>query len=166
MRRAFSDFAVLRAVLAPLVLALIAVAAFDMVLIAGPSMEPTILSGDRVLVFRGAYGVRPSPEEGYLFRWREPGRGDIVLIENPIDGNPVVKRCVGVPGDRLVVAHRNIYVAGTPYPLDGDSMPRLKNYRRIPPGSFFFVGDNPGFSLDSRHYGPVSRDYLLGRVVR
>jgi signal peptidase I len=166
MPRPPSDFAVLRAVAVPLVLALALVAAFDMVSIAGTSMEPTMASGDRVLVFRGAYGVRPWRGEDYLFRWREPGRGDIVLIENPIDGNPVVKRCIGLPGDRLIVAHRNIYVAGTAYPLDGDSTPSLEDYRRVPPGSFFVVGDNPGFSLDSRHYGPVSHHHLLGRVVR
>lgn len=161
-----SDFAIIRAVAGPLLLSLIAVAAFDMVSVAGVSMEPTIGSGDRVLVFRGAYGLRPAGQGTYIFRWREPGRGDIVLVENPIDGNPVVKRCVGIPGDRLVFAQQNIYVAGTPYPLDTETMGRLEDYLRIPPGRYFVVGDNPEASVDSRHYGPVSRDYLIGRVVR
>jgi signal peptidase I len=161
-----SDFSVIRTVAAPLVLALIVIAALDMVSVAGPSMEPTLVSGDRVLVFRGAYGVRPPWQGGYIFRWREPGRGDIVLLENPIDGNPVVKRCVGVPGDRLIFAQENIYVAGTAFPLDTASLGGLEDYRRIPPGRYFVVGDNPEASTDSRHYGPVSRDYLLGRIVR
>ncbi len=163
--RPLSDAAVIRAVAGPLVLALIALAAFDMVSVAGPSMEPTLVSGDRVLVFRGAYGVRPPWQGPYLFRWREPGRGDIVLLENPTDGNPVVKRCVGVPGDRLIFAHENIYVAGIPYSLDTASLGGLKDYRRIPPGSYFVVGDNLDTSTDSRHYGLVSRDYLLGKVI-
>jgi signal peptidase I len=156
MLRPPSDTTVIRAVAVPLLLALGFVASFDMISVAGPSMEPTIGSGDRVLVFRGAY----------LLEWRAPGRGDIVLFENPIDGSAAVKRCVGIPGDRLIVTNQNIYLNGSRFPLEAATAGGLREFRRIPPDRFFFVGDNPEASIDSRHYGPVSRDYLLGKVVR
>ena len=156
MLRPPSDTMVIRAVAAPVLIALIIVASFDMVSVAGPSMEPTIRSGDRVLVFRGAY----------LLGWRAPGRGDIVLFENPIDGSAAVKRCVGLPGDRLVVTSRNIYLNGSRFPLEAALADGLREFRRIPPDRYFMIGDNAESSVDSRHYGPVARNYLLGKVVR
>lgn len=156
MLRPPSDTAVIRAVAVPLLLALATIASFDMVSVAGPSMEPTLGSGDRVLVFRGAY----------LLGWRAPGRGDIVLFESPVDGSAAVKRCIGLPGDRLVVTSRNIYLNGSRFPLDDDAAGGLRELRRVPPGRYFLIGDNPELSIDSRHYGPVAREYLRGKVVR
>lgn len=160
-------------------LALIAALAFS-VTVSGSSMEPTLSSGDRLLVDpRGAGDIE---------------RFDIVestLGEREI---PVVKRVIGLPGDRVRVradldppvvlvrpaAEEATYVVDNPAWTgrvgakteaccddDGTSLPagRPQQWVTVPSGSYWVVGDNWGGSDDSRTFGFVRREQVRARVV-
>jgi signal peptidase I len=132
------------------------------------SMQDTLLIGDRVLVDRISW------------RLTEPERGDVVVFHPPFDGPVLIKRIVGLPGDKLSLSDGAVYVNGRrldePYVrrLDGEPVPSepfdnglpwaLQRPYTVPPGSYFVMGDNRIDSGDSREFGPVARDQLVGRA--
>lgn len=121
------------------------------------SMAPTLVPGQRLLARRpGARG-----------RLR---RGDIVVVESAELGRPIIKRVVGLPGERLVVgAGGRIQVAGRdllePYVVHSGGRPRRFE---VPAGHMLLLGDNRAHSSDARvwrePYVPVSA--VVGRVVQ
>jgi signal peptidase I len=161
-------------------------------------MENTLLIGDHVFVDRITY----APASGWIgpvMPYREIRRGDIVVFLSPSQpGLYVVKRVVGIPGDRIRlldgVVYRNGEVQEEAYvvqPGDGsafddfrDNFPNapanvnvtpewrlsMGNYVEgeelvVPPDSFFMMGDNREHSLDSRFWGFVPRENVIGRPV-
>jgi signal peptidase I len=118
------------------------------------SMRPTLEEGDRILINRLAY------------RFGEPSRGDIVVLRSPINAQEdLVKRIVAVAGDRVAVSDGRLYVNGVaqdePYLLEQDirgDMPETA----VPAGHVFVMGDNRNNSGDSRMFGPVSTESLVG----
>jgi signal peptidase I len=112
------------------------------------------------------------------YRFGDPKRGQIVVFKAPTaaarcgeddGGKTFVKRLIGLPGD--VVSERDgvVYVDGRK--LDEPYVdPRLRDTRtatwpRVPPGQYFFMGDDRAFSCDSRTWGTVPRSSLIGRVM-
>ena len=145
------------------------------------SMVPTLEIGQRVLVDRVS------------FRFGDPDRGDIVVFKPP-DGQPsscgvsrasdqpcprgtperdetnFIKRVVGVPGDRLKVLEGRVYIDGK---RQKESFARIDsqcptcNLPReitIPDGHYYMMGDNRGESADSREWGPVPKDWIIGKA--
>ena len=125
--------------------------------VSSESMQPTFAAGDVVLVSQQA----PALED--------LDRGDLVTFVSPEDGRRALKRVIGLPGESVVikdsVLHVNDRVVEEPYVdhalIDG----YYSRTYTVPPGSVFLLGDNRGNSIDSRDYGPVRADDLLGRVV-
>lgn len=78
------------------------------------SMNPTILEGDRILVDKHAYGFRLPLTLVQVTRGDDPQRGDIVVFDSPVDDITLVKRVVGVPGDRIEIAGARLIVNGAP----------------------------------------------------
>jgi signal peptidase I len=66
---------------------------FDIVRVAGHSMEPTIRNGQVLVINRAAYGIQVPLLSSYLIRWSAPVPGDIVLFKSPVEDRLVVKRC-------------------------------------------------------------------------
>lgn len=122
-------------------------------------MEPAVPGGEHVLVSAWPY-------------WRgEPQLGDIIAFQYP--SNPGVadlKRVVALGGSTVAIRDGTTYVDGKPLPepylparlrLAGDSLEMSAT--RIPRGSYFVMGDNRDVSRDSRDYGPIPRDRILGK---
>jgi signal peptidase I len=136
--------------------------------IPSPSMEDTLLVGDRVLVDRISW------------RFSEPARGEIIVFHSHGLGPVLIKRIVGMPGDTLSLRDGAMYVNGQrlaePYArrVDGRPAPTepfdtglpwsLQQPYKVPAGSYFLMGDNRTDSKDSRDFGPVTRDQLVGRA--
>jgi signal peptidase I len=76
------------------------------------SMRPTILEGDRIYVNKLAYGLRVPFTTTWLSRWSSPTRGEIVTFASPADGTRLVKRIVGVPGDRIAMIGNRLMING------------------------------------------------------
>ncbi len=164
------------------------------------SMEPTIIEGDRVIVNRLAYGVRLPFGAEPVWEWSQPTRGEIVVFRSPLDGRYLIKRVIGLPGDRIRMYRNTLYVNGTrayyPRPRwvmgeileeDQKTEPRIEpetigdvtHFVQLTPGvespnsfdtiivpadQYFVMGDNRDLSIDSRVFGYVFQDEILGRV--
>jgi len=125
------------------------------------SMEPAIMTGDRVICFRLSY----------LFNG--PQRFDVIAFEGlEVGANWVyVKRIVGLPGERVEIIDGHVYIDSDPTPLTEHFItgPRGGNYGPfyVPPGHYFVLGDNRRFSYDSKNWTdpflPLER--ILGRAV-
>ncbi|HEX9737335.1 MAG TPA: signal peptidase I [Thermoanaerobaculia bacterium] len=147
------------------------------------SMEDTLLVGDHLFVNRFIYG--PGTElERRLAPLREIRRGDVVIFRSPEDPeNDLVKRCIGVPGDEILIESKELFVNGKPvddalYARHGDaqtystrrSLPKNARLRdnfgpfTVPADEYFFLGDNRDFSHDSRFWGTVPRHFIKGRA--
>jgi signal peptidase I len=74
------------------------------------SMKPTIEEGDRVVVNKLAYDLKIPFTTVEVFKWSDPQRGDIVVLFSPVDGTRLVKRVVGVPGDRIEMRENQLFV--------------------------------------------------------
>ncbi len=148
------------------------------------SMKPTIFVGDHFfldkIVFPGNY---PAAIRPYLPH-RAIRHGDIIAFKSPMDKHiPFVKRVIGLPGDTVGIRSKNVYVNGQklyePYKIHVDSgvygndawtpqeLATRDNYgpQTVPPDSFFVMGDNRDDSSDSRFWGFVDRDSIIGKPL-
>lgn len=87
------------------------------------SMRPTILEGDRIFVNKLAYGLRIPLTTRWLARWSTPARGDIIIFASPAGGTRLVKRVVGLPGDRVRMQDNVLFVNDEPATRAPDTEP-------------------------------------------
>lgn len=135
------------------------------------SMESNLLIGDHLLVNKFIYGLHPGLLSK-IFPYSEPKRGDVFVFKYP--NNPevaYVKRLIGMPGDTIEMVGRTVYVNGaalkegyTQYIDPGSVYARYGPYT-VPPGQYFAMGDNRDNSQDSRYWGSVPREYILGKAL-
>ncbi len=78
----------------------------------GPSMEPTLRNSERVWVAKYVYGLSVPGVAHQLATWGAPRPGEVVIVNSPMDGLDLVKRVIGVPGDRIDVREGRIYRNG------------------------------------------------------
>lgn len=148
------------------------------------SMESTLLIGDHLFVNRYIYGDSDGSLEGVLPS-REPRRGDIVIFRSPREPETdLVKRLIGVPGDRIEIVTKQLYVNGEKVedssytqhvdprvfpdrPFVSQDARRRDNFGpfEVPEDHYFFLGDNRDKSYDSRFWGAVPRHYIKGRAL-
>lgn len=139
-------------------------------------MAPTISKGDQLVVLHLGY------DRTHL-SFLAPGRGDLLVFEDPMPGTPIgsikrtsrhIRRCVGLPGDQIEVIAGVVSVNGAklaePYLLRGQHadippIPDVKGPRRIKDGEYFLLGDNRDASIDSRQFGPIPDRLLRAKVI-
>lgn len=98
------------------------------------SMRPTILEGDRIWVNKLAYGLRVPFTLKWIATWSAPGRGDIVTLASPKDKTRLVKRVIGLPGDRIGFNSNRLTINGVPVEyavLDSAAAGRLPDGREV-----------------------------------
>ncbi len=78
------------------------------------SMNPTIVQGDRVFVNKLAYDLKVPFTTWHIATWGNPKRGDIIVFFSPVDGTRLVKRVVGLPGDKVELRDERLFVNGQP----------------------------------------------------
>jgi len=139
------------------------------------SMRPTLLEGDLILVSKFIYGAKVPFTNFRLPALRKPKRGDVIVFIYPEDiKKDFIKRLVGLPGDTVEIESGTIYVNNKP--LLGPVFNQRYYYNRgdfakegeklvVPENSFFVLGDNSGSSKDSRYWGFVPKDNILGEAV-
>jgi len=163
-----------------------------------PSMVGTLLIGDHLFVDR----VRLAPKSSWadkIVPYRDPVRGDIIVFVSPSEpGLFVVKRVIGIPGDRLHLRNGKLYRNGMPVDEPfvihsrGDYIPYRDDFPAVrpttadglapmwqihqeeyiqggdivvPPGAYFGMGDNRDVSYDSRYWGFIPRENVVGRPM-
>ncbi len=89
---------------------------FEAFEIEGPSMEPTLLNGDRVVVAKFSYGLFLPFTSEAVATWGVPERGDVVIVKSPHDNIDIVKRVVGLPGDTIEMRDDILYLNGEEIP--------------------------------------------------
>jgi len=136
------------------------------------SMESNLLIGDHLLVNKFAYGLHFSGFLSKILPYRDPRRGDVIVFKYPNSPETAyVKRLIGMPGDKVEMIGRTVYVNGTALKenytqyIDSGSVDAHYGPVYVPPNSFFAMGDNRDNSLDSRFWGVVPRDYMLGKAL-
>jgi signal peptidase I len=158
------------------------------------SMRPTLEVGDFILVNKYAYGLRLPVTHTRFVELGEPERGDVMVFRFPSEPSVnFIKRVVGLPGDTVRYEDKQLYVNGEPVPkrlLDeapatapgewlleeqlGEVSHRIYNNPRdpgpqvreivVPDGHFFTMGDNRDHSNDSRYWGFVPEENIVGRA--
>ncbi len=127
----------------------------------GISMSPTLLDGQRYLLYRCP------------LLWRTPRKGEIVVIEDPEDHGLSVKRIVALPNEWIEVRRDGVYVNNTKLtePYLTSAAYYASGERPVKPThlgreDYFVLGDNRDVSADSRIYGPVPRKNILGLLSK
>ena len=139
---------------------------FDFLKISGKSMEPTLSSGNRIIINKGAYGIQNPFTKNYFFTWKSPKKNDIVTFLN--DNKIVVKRCVLTEGDSLEILVDSGYyllINNQKVPLSEFQYLQFAGTKTVPSGYIFVLGDNFLYSVDSRDYGFVSTKSIKGKAI-
>ncbi len=139
------------------------------------SMLNTMVIGDCLFVNKFIYGIKVPYTNIRLPQLREPQRGDVVVFRFPLNlSQDYIKRLVGVPGDTIEIRNKKVYVNGTlyenPHELhkDAKTLPRELSVRDnfgpilVPAASYFMMGDNRDNSFDSRFWGFVPDENIIG----
>jgi signal peptidase I len=141
-----------------IVSAFIIVFLYQPVKVEGTSMLPGLQDQERIFINK------------FVYRFNSIERGDIVVFRYPRDvSKSYIKRVVGVEGDRIRIVQGHVYVNGRmleePYVpaeyADIRSYPEVK----VPPHSYFLLGDHRTSSSDSRDFGPVDERFIYGKAV-
>ena len=121
----------------------------------GVSMEPNFQHGQRLLVVKAAYW------------FGEPQRGDVIIFPSQTHSDEnLIKRVVGLPGETVEVKEGQVYIDGSPLeePYIIEPMERDFDATQVPEGSYFVMGDNRNHSNDSRSWGPLDGEDVIGKV--
>lgn len=167
--------------MAPLIALMLTLFVFQSYQVDGPSMETTLQNNDRLIVWKLPRTWARITHEQYV-----PNRGDIIIFTEPGLGNyddpdgskQLVKRVIGLPGDKVVVKDGVITVYNTEHP-DGFQPDKTMPYGangHIPEtdgegtyvlsaNQLFVSGDNRPNSLDSRAFGPITTDQVVGKLA-
>lgn len=121
-----------------------------------PSMVPTLNVGDRLFVNK------------FIYRFKDPDRGDIVVFKSVVDDKDYVKRLIALPGETVELRRGIVYINGKELDFPGVNIQYDYDFQDpivVPPGHYFVLGDNRSHSADSRVWGFVPRGNMEGQAT-
>lgn len=143
------------------------------------SMEDTLLIGDQLMATKFTYGIKIPFSHIRFFKFRDPKPGDVIVFKYPKPPyKDFIKRCIATGGQKVEIRDKVVYVDGIPqklpdeakfiddhtYPasptMPRDNMPEII----VPENSFFMMGDNRDNSNDSRFWGFVPYENIIGKA--
>lgn len=141
-----------------IVSAFIIVFLYQPVKVEGTSMLPGLEDQERIFINK------------FVYRFGTVERGDIVVFHYPRDPNKsYIKRVIGVEGDRVRIENGRVFVNGRQLeePYVPEEYADLRSYSevKVPPHSFYLLGDHRTSSSDSRDFGPVDQQFIYGKAV-
>ena len=158
------------------------------------SMIPTLMIGDFILVDKNIYGYKLPLTNITIIDNENPNRGDVVVFKYPENQNiNYIKRVIGLPGDTILYKNKKLFVNdqenilnkinhkfnpieiadGTvflekiddkEYLILNQTAPSFNFKYTVPPDTYFVLGDNRDNSNDSRYWGPVPKENLVGKA--
>lgn len=155
------------------------------------SMLPTLEVGDFILVNKYAYGLRLPVAGTKVVEIGDPERGDVMVFRYPEDGSTnYIKRVIGLPGDHVRYRNKQLFINDEPLPRDFVArLPPMERWREqlggvehdlyltmgrvsgsgegewvVPDGHYFVMGDNRDNSNDSRFWGTVPDEMVVGKA--
>lgn len=131
---------------------------FQIALVNQMSMEPTLHEGQILVIAK----------VNYLFK--DPARGDIVVLKDELENKYLIKRVIGLPGEVIDIRNNKVYIDEKELKPDYTEAPTLDNgfvKSKLPEGKYFVMGDNRPHSRDSRSdtVGFVNRHNIVGKAV-
>jgi signal peptidase I len=144
----------------------------------GPSMETTLQNNDKLIIWKVPRTWSDITRHDYI-----PSRGDVIVFNEKglstygqQDSKQLIKRVIGLPGDRVVVKDGSVTIYNKQFPHGFSPDKTLPYGKNIPetsgnidlvlgPHQLFVCGDNRPDSLDSRTFGPINADQLVGKLV-
>ncbi len=130
-------------------------------IVSGSSMVPTFENGEYLVI------------DEFSYHFRQPARGEVIIFRYPQDHSKFfIKRIAGLPGERLEIKNSKIYVYNTEFPegFTLDESYLSKNLAMADTSitlgntEYYVLGDNRTMSSDSRYWGPLSNDLVIGRA--
>jgi len=141
------------------------------------SMEPTLLVGDYLMVNKFIYGIRIPYSDVKFFQFKKPRRGEIIVFIFPLDpSKDFIKRVIGTEGEKVEIIHSKIYIndrlIDDPWgrflteDIPRSFLQRMENFGPVvvPKDSLFVLGDNRDNSEDSRFWGFLNVNAVLGKA--
>lgn len=135
---------------------------FQPFFVRGQSMDPSFENGDYLIIDELSY------------RFRQPARGEVIVFKYPQNASQrFIKRIIGLPGETVEIKDGRIIIysqAGKQMLDESDYLPTdLKTSGEVKvtlgPNEYFVLGDNRNFSLDSRRFGSLPEENIIGRVI-
>lgn len=125
-------------------------------LVQGESMEPNFSDGNYLIV------------DEVTYRFQEPSRGEVIVFKNPTNEKEFyIKRIIGLPGETIGIRNGKVYINGAlfeePYLPNGLELGNLPEVT-LSPGEYFVMGDNRRHSFDSRSWGALDGEKIVGAV--
>jgi signal peptidase I len=129
----------------------------------GASMEPNFYDYEYLII------------DEISFRFRQPERGEIIVFHSPYNWHDYfIKRVIALPGERVIINNGEIYIYNNEFPhgnkldesayLSADTKTSGEIDLKINNDQYFVLGDNRGASLDSRVFGAIKKDQIVGRA--
>lgn len=134
---------------------------FQPFFVKGQSMDPNFDNGDYLII------------DEITYRFRAPERGEVIVFKYPLDpSNRFIKRIIGLPGETVEIKDGEVMIYNgdgsqeleEPY-LSGGLITAGDLKITLKEGEYFVLGDNRPYSFDSRRFGPLSEEYITGRVI-